>query len=150
MAISWTVPPVAPTDDGFGAQHDVVGGGAADGQLQLAFLAPPESGVITLAVPDRPSATRRTVTRPLFVRASAGSMRPSVVVKVTSVPFCTGVPAFSVTVATMSTPPLSGTEDPLANSGMVDSVGAVSGTLSQATDALRQQRVADGEPANGA
>ena len=36
---------------------------------------------------------KRTRTWPLFVRASAGSIRPSVVVKVMTVPFCTGVPA---------------------------------------------------------
>ena len=57
---------------------------------------------------------------------------PSVVVNVTTVPFCTAVPELSVTVATMSTEPLVGTDDPVANRAMVDSVGAVSGTLSHA------------------
>jgi hypothetical protein len=37
-------------------------------------------------VPDRPSALRATVTRPFTVRASAGSIRPSDVVKFTRVP----------------------------------------------------------------
>ena len=36
---------------------------------------------------------KRTRTWPFCVRASAGSIRPSVVVKVMTVPFCTGVPA---------------------------------------------------------
>ena len=40
----------------------------------------------------------RTRTWPLLVRASTGSIRPSVVVKVMTVPFCTGVPAPEVDV----------------------------------------------------
>ena len=87
------------------------------------------------------------MTRPLVVRASGGSTRPSVVVKVTTVPFWTGVPGASVTVAIRSTPPVRGTEDPLANSSIVDSVGAVSGTLSQPTPTRSTQ---GGEPANRA
>ena len=46
-----------------------------------------------VAVPLWPPAMKRTVTWPLVVRASEGSMRPIVVVKDTTVPFCTGVPA---------------------------------------------------------
>ncbi len=85
------------------------------GISSASLVAPPEIAV-TRAVPERPSEMRRTETRPLFVRASDGSMRPSVVVKVTTVPFCTGVPACSITVPTISTEPLSGTADALANS----------------------------------
>ena len=54
--------------------------------------APPEKAVI-VAVPLWLPEMNLTRTWPLFVRASLGSMRPSVVVKVTSVPFWTGVPA---------------------------------------------------------
>ena len=46
-----------------------------------------------VAVPLVPEVRSFTVTWPLWVRASEGSMRPIVVVKVMSVPFCTGVPA---------------------------------------------------------
>ncbi len=54
--------------------------------------APPENAVI-VAVPLCPPEMNLTRTCPLLVRASLGSMRPSVVVKDTSVPFWTGVPA---------------------------------------------------------
>ena len=54
--------------------------------------APPENAVI-VASPLWPFEMKRTRTWPLFVRASTGSIRPSVVVKVMTVPFCTGVPA---------------------------------------------------------
>ncbi len=84
------------------------------------------------AVPDRPSAMNLTVTLPFRVRASEGSMRPSVVVKETTVPFCTAVPADSITVAMMSVEPVDDTDVAVAKSVIVDSLGAVSGTLSQA------------------
>ncbi len=54
--------------------------------------APPENAVM-VAVPLWPLEMKRTRTWPFRVRASAGSIRPSVVVKVMTVPFCTGVPA---------------------------------------------------------
>jgi hypothetical protein len=72
---------------------------------------------------------------PLFVRASAGLIVPSEVVNVTTVPFWTAVPELSVTVATISTDPFVGTDAPAAKSAIVDSVGAVSGTLSHAARA---------------
>ena len=72
-----------------------------------------------------------TVALPLFVLASFGSIVPSVVVKLTTVPFCTGVPADSMTVAVMSIDPLKPTVVLLANSVMTESVGAASGILSQ-------------------
>ncbi len=59
-------------------------------------------------------------------------MRPSVVVKETTVPFCTAVPADSITVAMMSVEPVDDTDVAVANSVIVDSLGAVSGTLSHA------------------
>ncbi len=59
--------------------------------------APPENAVI-VAVPFVPFEMNRTRTWPLFVLASLGSIRPIVVVKETSVPFCTGVPAPAVVV----------------------------------------------------
>ena len=49
-----------------------------------------------------------TVTWPLSVRASRGSIEPSDDVKVTTVPFCTGVPADSMTTAVISAVPLVG------------------------------------------
>jgi type II secretory pathway pseudopilin PulG len=107
----------------------------------------------------------RTRTWPFWVRASAGSIRPSVVVKLTTVPLCTGVPApgelvvvvpgvvgvvgepgvvgvvgvvgvlvvpFSITVATISMDPLTGTTVAVGKSVMTEPDGASSGTLSQA------------------
>src|SRR3954466_1278627 len=90
-------------------------------------------------------------------------MRPIVVVKETSVPFCTGVPApadvvlvvpvvpvpgvvvpgvdgalcvvpFSMTLATISTSPLSGTELAAAKRGITEPLGAPTGTLSHAEE----------------
>ncbi len=53
--------------------------------------APPENAV-TVAVPLWAPAISRTRTWPLFVRASDGSIRPTVVVKLMTVPLWTGVP----------------------------------------------------------
>ena len=53
---------------------------------------PPENAVI-VAAPLCVLAMNLTRTWPFCVRASLGSMRPSVAVNDTSVPFCTGVPA---------------------------------------------------------
>ena len=68
-------------------------------------VTPPEKARTT-ARPDRVPASRRTVALPSFVRASAGSIGPMVVVNVTSVPFWTSVPPCSITVAVMSAAPL--------------------------------------------
>ncbi len=54
--------------------------------------APPEYAV-TVATPLWPVVISFTVTCPLWVRASTGSICPIVVVKLITVPFCTGVPA---------------------------------------------------------
>lgn len=82
------------------------------------------------------------------MRASAGSIRPSDVVKVTSVPLCTGVPADGVVVAPVPVPelvvplsmstamrsvlPLTGSTLVEATSVITVPAGAVNGTLSHA------------------
>ena len=96
------------------------------------FAAAPPETARTVAVPETLPARNVTVHDPLCVRASAGSIVPMVVEKVTTVPFWTGVPADSVTVAVREAVPLSGTKVALAARLMVDPVGAVRGTLSQA------------------
>src|SRR5258708_38296737 len=87
-----------------------------------------------------------TLTWPLWVRASEGSIRPIVVVNVMSVPFCTGGPSpvravvplpapddggwpFSIAVAMIVTSLLSDTDVVAANSVMTVPVGASSGIL---------------------
>jgi hypothetical protein len=62
--------------------HDAV---AAPKSTSMVYVAPPEVARTT-AVPDIPLPTSRAVARPEVVCASAGSIRPSVVVKNTSVP----------------------------------------------------------------
>jgi hypothetical protein len=64
------------------------------------------------------------------VRASRGSIEPSVVANEISVPFCTAVPADSMTVAVISVSVLIGRNVFRALSVMIDSVGARSGALS--------------------
>ncbi len=66
-------------------------------------------------------------------------------------PFCTAVPACSITVATMSVEPVDDTDVAVANSVIVDSVGAVNGTLSHAVAASassdkREERAQQGRP----
>ena len=57
-----------------------------------------------MAEPERPSPINFTFTVPFSVRASAGSMRPMVDVKLTSVPLCTGVPVAGVVVVPVPVP----------------------------------------------
>ena len=57
------------------------------------------------------------------------------VVKLTCVPFCTGTPPGSVTLAVISTEPLRATTVWLAKSVTAESVGAVNGALSHPTSA---------------
>src|SRR5262245_55558476 len=83
------------------------------------------------AVPDCWPARKTTVALPASVRASAGSTEPNEAVKVTTVPFWTGVPADSVTDAMTVAVPFTGTVVVLTLRVMVDSVGASKGTLSQ-------------------
>lgn len=104
----------------------------------------PENAPI-LAVPDCVLAMKRTVALPPWVRASVGSMLPNEEVNVTTVPFCTGVPADSVTDAVTSAVPLTGTTVVLTVSVMVDSVGASSGTLSQADKVATAMRNAESD-----
>jgi hypothetical protein len=74
--------------------------------------------------------------RPLLsVSTSAGSMRPSVVVKVTCVPLCGGVPAASTTCALMTVESFADNALADAESVIVDPTGAISGTFSQAETA---------------
>jgi hypothetical protein len=54
--------------------------------------APPENALIC-AVPDCPFGLNVERATPPSVRASRGSMMPTVEVKLTTVPLCTGVPA---------------------------------------------------------
>ena len=91
------------------------------------------------AVPDVPPALNRTVTLPSFVLASRGSTLPILEVNVTWVPFWTGVPAGSITVAVISTDPFSGTEVPFANRVIVVSVGAGHLVARDGRDAGHQQ-----------
>jgi hypothetical protein len=133
-ATTCAVPPLGPMRAGSARSVTVSAAAEPTGSSSVALDAAPENAVM-VAVPDRPSPVKRTVTLPFCVRASDGSIRPRVVVKLTTVPFCTGVPACSTTVATMSVEPVDATEVDVANRLMVDSVGAVSGTLSQPANA---------------
>ena len=69
---------------------------------------------------------------PFCVGASVGSNVPSDPVNVTIVPFCTAVPADSVTVAITWIVPFTGTVVELTVIAMVELVGATSGILSHA------------------
>ena len=84
-----------------------------------------------VAVPDCAPARNLTVALPLWVLASTGSNVPRLLEKMTTVPFCTVVPAGSMTYAVISAEPFTGTMLALDDSVMADPVGAVSGTLSQ-------------------
>ena len=94
-----------------------------------ATFAPPEIALIS-AVPDCPFPTNWTVATPLMVRASDGESAPRFVVKLTVVPFCTGVPDASSTVARISAVTLACTVEVLLVTVIVDAAGANSGTLS--------------------
>jgi hypothetical protein len=71
----------------------------------------------------------------LSVRASVGETVPRFVVNVTVVPFWTGVPLGSSTVARISVVPLAWTFVLADDNSIVDSGGASSGNLSQAETA---------------
>jgi len=130
-----------------GALEEIDSGdaGAAPIVTSRVLDAGPENAVI-VAVPDRPSAIRRAVARPSFVSDSDGSIRPSVVLKLTTVPLCTGVPTPGSTVCwlpVVPVPPSISTAvisaDPsigrllAAASSVIDVPdGAVSGMLSHA------------------
>ena len=97
-------------------------------------VAPPAGPDVarTSASPDTSPARNIAVATPFRVCTSTGSMRPSVVVKRTCVPFWTGVPPGSNTVALTCVLPPVGSTSAEAVSVTVDSLGAVSGTVSQA------------------
>jgi hypothetical protein len=96
-----------------------------------AGLAPPDAARIS-ASPDWPLPTNWVVATPLTVRASVGLIDPSVVVNETAVPFWTGVPDDSRTIARISAVPFAWTTLLLLDRVMVDSRGASNGTLSHA------------------
>ena len=100
----------------------------------MPVVAAPEVAVI-VAVPFDLPARNLTITRPLgSVRASDGSMLPSDVVKVMSVPLCGGVPAASRTVRDEIRGPVDRQAPSSADVNViVDPVGASSGTFSHAT-----------------
>ena len=74
--------------------------------VALAALEP--ENAFTSAVPEIVPASSFTVALPSLVLASAGSTAPREVVKVTEVPFCTGYPLDSMTLAVMSVDPFTG------------------------------------------
>ena len=89
----------------------------------LSEMASPERAP-TVARPDRRPAFSLTRTFPFSVRASRGEIVPSVVVNVTSVPFCTAMPLIGSSSGEMA-------------SVMADWVGARSGTVLQAAPGPR-------------
>src|SRR5205807_28150 len=90
---------------------------------------PPEIAVI-VAVPDAPFALNVVVARPLMsVSTSDGLTVPSVVVKVTSVPWCGGVPAGSISCAMIVVVPVAGRAVASDVSVIVDPEGASNGTF---------------------
>ena len=111
--------------------------------VMLLDVAVPENA-LTVAVPAFFPASRRTETRPSWVRASWGSSVPRVVENVTRVPFWAAVPLGSVTTAVMVASPSSGRTDWLATTVIVESVGANSGRLSQAEKEIRARRASSG------
>ncbi len=76
------------------------------------------------AVPACVPALKMTVALPFVVPTSAGMTVPSVVVKVTMVPFCTAYPPLSSTLAVISAVPLIASTCVFAVSLIVVPVGA--------------------------
>jgi hypothetical protein len=100
----------------------VVGGVVVGG---VVAPAPPEVAR-TSATPESSPAKNVVTAVPFRVCASTGSTRPKVVVKRTTVPFCTGVPPDSITVADTSVLPPTGSTRLSAFTLIVEFVGAVS------------------------
>ena len=98
--------------------------------LVVSGFAAPEVARIS-ATPDWPLPMNSVVATPLIVRACVGDTVPSVVVKVTVVPFCTGVPACSSMAAEICAVPLDCTTVFVVVNVIVDWLGASSGSLSQ-------------------
>jgi len=109
--------------------------------------APPELAEM-IAIPLAPFARNVTVARPLeSVLDSGGSMLPSVVVKITRVPLCGGVPAASSTCATIVAEPFAGSAVVADVKVIDDPVGARSGDFSQAT-AVNADSTTSSKPAD--
>src|SRR5688572_10752353 len=98
-------PPLAATLVGLALRVTAFAAAAPTVSVNASEAAPPEIALMA-ADPDWPLATNRTIATPLSVRASAGERLPRSVVKVTVVPFWTGVPLDSRTVARISVVPL--------------------------------------------
>ena len=95
-------------------------------------------------MPELFSAKNVVSARPLRVCASIGSTRPSVALNRTVVPFCTGVPACSMTNAVTSVFPPLGSTLAAAATVIVDFVGASNCALSQAT--VKTAAITSGAP----
>ena len=94
-------------------------------------LAPPDRALM-IAVPFEFPALKVTMARPAeSVCASEGSIVPRLVVKVTSVPLCGGVPDASITWAMSCVVPFTGSAVVEAVREIVEPLGASSGTLEQ-------------------
>jgi type II secretory pathway pseudopilin PulG len=124
-------PPLAATLVGLALTLTAFAAAAPTVSVNASEAAPPEIALID-AVPDWPLATNRAIATPLSVRASTGESVPRLVVKVTVVPFWTGVPLDSSTVARTSVVPFAWTMVLAVDSVIVDSRGASSGSLSHA------------------
>jgi hypothetical protein len=130
-ALMVVVPPAGGTEVGLALTLTREAAAAPTESSSASDAAPPDSALID-AFPDWPLARNCTVATPLSVRASGGANAPSVVVNVTVVPFWTGVPLDSSTVARTSVVPFACTTVFAVDNLMVDSRGASNGILSQA------------------
>lgn len=130
-ALIVVVPPVDGTDAGFAVTLTRPAAAAPTDSSRASDAAPPEIALID-ALPDWPLPRNCTAATPLSVRASAGDSVPRFVVNVTVVPFWTGVPLGSSTVARMSVVPFAWTTVLADDKVIVEDCGASSGSLSQA------------------
>jgi hypothetical protein len=126
------VPPAADNDVGF-ALTVIPPTAAVPTAILSAFAAttetPPEIAEI-VAVPDPVPAWNITMARPLAsVSASDGRIDPRVVVNVTRVPRCGGVPDGSINWAIISVEPFTGSAEVVASRVMIDPLGARRGTF---------------------
>ncbi len=136
-----TVPPLCDTLDGL-ALTDIAPAAAAPIRTstppELALPDPVRAGpekAWMKPVPEMLPARNVAVAMPLTVGASMGLVVPIEGWNVTIVPLCTAVPDDSVTIARTVAWPLSGKTFRSMESVMVDPVGDVSGTVSQAITA---------------
>jgi type II secretory pathway pseudopilin PulG len=136
VAVTVTVPPAAGTVLGL-ASSRMPPTAAEPIAILMAPFAPtptPPDIAVMVAVPEVVPARNFTTTRPpRSVSASDGCMVPSVVVNVTCVPLCGGVPEGSMTCAMMSADPLIGSAVAADVNVMLEPDGASNGTFSQET-----------------